>query len=436
MSALLREQPLLLLFVVAALGSLLGSLRVLGFSLGVAAVLFVGLFVSGLDPTLALPDFVPQLGLVMFVYGVGVAGGPAFFASLGRGALKTGAVVMAGLLAAALCTALAGRFLGLSGATLAGLYAGSVTNTPALAAVVEALRSGAAASASEPVVGYSVAYPMGVLGVLLMMYLLRRREAKGGLSSTSAAERLVARTVRVSREDVLGLPVEALRDRERWKVVFGRHARGDHVHGVTDLTVLQPGDLLTVVGSAEEVARVTDCLGEPAAKNLELDRSALDFRRVFVSQPALYGRAVGDVEDEIGQRFGAHVTRIRRGDVDVLPSDDLLLAPGDRVRVLAPRDSLEALAKYFGDSYRAISEVDVLTVGVGIALGLLLGSLQLSPFASLRLSLGTAGGPLVVGLCLGRLVRTGPLTWSMPYRMTGRSRSSMRAGAGFAHPAA
>jgi len=414
LASLLREQPLLLLFVVGAAGSLLGSLRVRGFALGVAAVLFVGLFVSALDPTLSLPDFVPQLGLVLFVYSVGVAGGPAFFSSLGRAALRTGAVVLAGLLVAAAVTVSLGRALGLGGPTIAGLYAGSLTNTPALASVVEALRTRSAGHLSEPVVGYSMAYPMGVLAVLLVMYLLRGREREPGAESTTPAG-LVARTAKISRDEVVGRPAEALLRHEGWRVVFGRHERAGMVEVVSDLTVLERGDLVTVVGASDEVERVVKRLGDAAPVEIELDRSQLDFRRVFVSRKAVLGRAVGDVQREIGRAWGAQITRIRRGDVDVLPSEELLLEPGDRVRVLAPRDRLDALSGYFGDSYRAISEVDVVTVGVGIALGLLLGRVELSPFPGLRLSLGVSGGPLVVGLVLGRLVRTGPLTWSMPY---------------------
>jgi putative transport protein len=152
-----------------------------------------------------------------------------------------------------------------------------------------------------------------------------------------------------------------------------------------------------------------------AAEALELDRSELDFRRVFVSRKEVVGVAVVEVQREIWRTLGAQITRIRRGDVDVLPTDGVVLEPGDRVRVIAPHAKLDAVSAYFGDSYRAISEVDVVTVGVGVALGLLLGRVELSPFAGLRLSLGVAGGPLVMGLVLGRLVRTGPLTWSMPY---------------------
>lgn len=413
MTSLLREQPLLLLFVVGAAGSLLGSLRVRGFALGVAAVLFVGLALSALDPTLALPDIVPQLGLVIFVYSVGVAGGPAFFSSLGRDALRSGAVVLAGLTVAAVVTVALGRALRLGGATIAGLYAGSVTNTPALASVVEALRGAASPRLSDPVVGYSMAYPMGVLAVLLVMHLFRGGARSEPAASASAG--LVTRTARVTRDDVIGRPAEALARHEGWRVVFGRHERDGVDQVVSDLTVLAAGDLVTVVGARDEVDRVVARLGDAAPHAIELDRSQLDFRRVFVSRPAVVGLAVGDVQRELARAWGGQITRIRRGDVDVLPVDGLLLEPGDRVRVLAPRGHLDALSRYFGDSYRAISEVDVVTVGVGIALGLLLGRVELSPLPGLRLSLGVAGGPLVVGLVLGRLVRTGPLTWSMPY---------------------
>lgn len=414
MGALLHEQPLLLLFVVGAAGSLLGSLRVRGFSLGVAAVLFVGLAVSALDATLALPDFVPQLGLVLFVYSVGVSGGPAFFSSLGRDALRTGAVALAGLSTGALLTVLLGRALHLGGATIAGLFAGSLTNTPALASVVEALRARGSAQLSDPVVGYSVAYPMGVLAVLLVMHLFGARSERPSTAPAPSAG-LVTRTARVTADAVIGRPAEALARHAGWAVVFGRIERHGGVEVVGDLTVFERNDRVTVVGAADEVGRVVAALGGAAEAPLELDRSLLDFRRVFVSRAEVVGRAVDDVQREIAQRWGAQITRIRRGDVDVLPREGLVLEPGDRVRVLAPRDSLDALSHHFGDSYRAIAEVDVVTVGIGIALGLLLGRVELSPFPGLRLSLGVAGGPLVVGLVLGRLVRTGGLTWSMPY---------------------
>jgi putative transport protein len=415
--SLLREQPLFLLFMIGALGSLLGSVRILGFSLGVAAVLFVGLAVSAFDATLVLPDFVPQLGLVLFVYGIGLSGGPAFFASLGKGAFKTALVVLAGLLTSAVTIVVGARLLGLSSATMAGLFAGSLTNTPALAGVVEALRGTAdTALQSAPVVAYSVAYPMGVFAVLVTMYLLRGGDLVGSVPApaTSTAA-LVSRAVRVTQPAAIGRPAEALRKLEGWSVVLSRHKRGELVSVVSELTVLQHGDLINMVGSPLELERAIAFIGEPSDVALDRDRSSLDFRRVFVSRPEVVGRRVREIQDQLAREFDAQVTRIRRGDVDVLPSDELRLEPGDRVRVLAPREALEKVSRFFGDSYRAISEVDVVTVGVGIGLGLVLGNVQLSPLPGLKLSLGVAGGPLVVGLVLGRLVRTGPFTWSMPY---------------------
>jgi putative transport protein len=418
MSSLLHEQPLFLLFVVGALGSLLGSLRVRGFALGVAAVLFVGLAFSAHDPTLSLPDFVPQLGLVLFVYSVGVSGGPAFFSSLGRATLRTAAVALAGLGAAAAVTVALGRALRLGGPAIAGLFAGSLTNTPALASIVEALRARGYARLSDPVVAYSMAYPMGVLAVLLLMHLFHARAPRAASASptpTPLSDALVVRTARVTRGEAVGRPAEALARHEGWPVIFGRHARGDVETVVSDLTVLELGDLVTIVGAPADVERVLTCIGEPAPEAIELDRSHLDFRRVFVSRRAVVGRPIIEVQHEIGHIWGAQITRVRRGDVDMLPTAEVVLEPGDRVRVLAPRDALDALSRHFGDSYRAISEVDVVTVGVGIAAGLLLGRVELTPMPGLTLSLGVAGGPLVVGLVLGRLVRTGPLTWSMPY---------------------
>jgi putative transport protein len=252
---------------------------------------------------------------------------------------------------------------------------------------------------------------MGVLAVLLVMHLFRR-PARGAAAPEAAG--LVTRTARVSRDEVCGRPAEALARHEGWRVVFGRHERAGAVAVVSELTVFERDDRVTVVGARGDVERVVAALGV-AAEALELDRRELDFRRVFVSRKAVVGVGLAEVQRELERTLGAQITRIRRGDVDVLPADDEVLEPGDRVRVVAPRAKLDAVSAYFGDSYRAGSEVDVVTVGVGVALGLLLGRVELSPFAGLRLSLGVAGGPLVVGLVLGRLVRTGPFTWSLPY---------------------
>jgi putative transport protein len=146
---------------------------------------------------------------------------------------------------------------------------------------------------------------------------------------------------------------------------------------------------------------------------LELDRSQLDYRRIFVSNPKLAGLPLRDLN--LPQQFGAIVTRVRRGDIEFIPNGDTVLEPGDRVRVVTPRENMEALTKFFGDSYRSLSEVDILSFSLGIALGLLLGLVPVPLPGGVVLKLGFAGGPLVVSLILGAFARTGPLVWTLPY---------------------
>jgi len=418
---ILAGNPLLLLFIVAALGYPLGRIRVAGFNLGVAAVLFVGLGVGAIDPSLRLPDLVYQLGLVIFVYTVGLASGPGFFASFGRRGLRDNLLVLAALLfAAGLTTALA-LGLGIPGPFAAGLFAGGLTNTPALAGLVETLQqSGRAALDNQPVVAYSISYPVGVVGVILAIFIAQRlwrvdygKEARALRDLGASGERLDAATVRITRPDMAERNVQAWLERERWHVLFARFRRGaslDLVHGDT---VLRPGDDVTLVGAADDLSAVVPALGEPSPEHLEFDRARLDVRRIFVSRPEVAGRALRDLG--LLERFGALVTRVRRGDSDLLPSGSMRLELGDRVRVVTRRDRMEAVSRFFGDSYRTLSEIDVLPFGLGIALGLALGLVPWPLPGGLAFRLGFAGGPLVVALVLSAVRRTGPIVWQPPY---------------------
>jgi putative transport protein len=416
----LAANPLVLLFLVAAIGYPIGQVRVRGSSLGVAAVLFVGLGAGALDPRLALPEIVYMLGLAIFVYTVGLANGRAFVATLRRDGVRQGAMVVGVLLFATALTAALARLLHLDAAIASGLFAGSLTNTPALAAAIETLKQiGFAGELSSPVVAYSIAYPMGVVGVILAV-LLGLRVFRADLAGEGArlAERgaanepLANATVHVTH-DVGALTVEELVRGLRWRVIFGRLQRDGLMALVTHETRLRAGDLVTVVGTASELARVAARLGDTACAEIDLDRSEFDLRRVFVSNAEVAARPLRELELE--RRFGAVVTRVRRGDVELLPSDDMKLEMGDRVRILAPARRLAEVAAFFGDSYRAASEVDVLTFGLGLALGLLLGALPLPLPGGAHISLGFAGGPLIVALVLGTLERTGPLLWNLPW---------------------
>lgn len=411
---LLRESPLLLLFVVSSLGFVVGRLRVLGFSLGVAAVLFVGLGFGAFDGELRLPEIVQQLGLAIFVYTIGVGSGAGFFASLKRRGLRDLSIVSGAIGVSALLSIAIGRLLGLDASSAAGLFAGSLTNTPALAAVVELLGSTGATDAakSAPVVAYSLAYPASVLVVLLVLFASRRLPAREPTpSKRPPSGELTSATVKV-RAGVEGRAID-LSHGQGYAVVFGRRKRDGRLSVVGEETSLAPDDLVTIIGHERDVRAAVAALGDESPDRLDLDRTSLDFRRVFVSRAEACGVPLHELR--LPARFGAIITRVRRGDVDLLPSAATVLELGDRVRVVAPRDRLGAVAKFLGDSYRALAEIDVLTFGLGIALGLLLGAVSVPLPGGGAFKLGLAGGPLVVGLLLGRIGRTGPLFWTLPY---------------------
>jgi putative transport protein len=422
---LLIAYPLLLLFVVASLGYPLGKLRFAGTSLGVAAVLFVGLAIGALDPALKLPAIISELGLVIFVYTIGLSSGPGFFAALRRKGLRDNALVLGVLLVAAALTLGFALAFDLSPAVAAGLFAGSLTNTPALAGVIERIRAGAPAElaeqlAAEPVVGYSVAYPLGVVGVLLTITLFQRlwkidyaAELRQVREPGIAQGLLENRTIVVTRSDIGAQPLFALVQAQGWDVIVGRYRHQGQTRLADTSTYLAPGDLVSLIGSPEEVERAMHHLGEASREQLELDRSRLDYRRIFVSSPKVAGRKLGELN--LPQLFGAVVTRVRRGDIELLPHGDTVLELGDRVRVVAPRANMQAVTRFFGDSYKALSEIDVMSFSLGITLGILVGLIPIPLPGGLTLRLGFAGGPLLVALLLGKLERTGPVVWTLPY---------------------
>ncbi len=422
MIELLVENPLLLLMVVTAIGYAIGRITIKGSSLGVAAVLFVGLAVGAVDPRLALPEAIYLLGLVTFVYTVGLSSGPGFFASFTPRGLRDNLFILAMLLVAGGLAAGANLVLGMAPTVAAGIFAGSLTNTPALAGVLDALRTQGAADAvlSEPVVGYSVAYPMGVLGMILVVSLCQRwwrvdytRENERLRGFNLVEQHIYNRTVRVTNPAVVGVAMQKLALAQAWGVVLTRVKREDATFLVDGDTQLAQGDLVNVLGAPDRVNEATAAMGEPTDEHLEFDRTHYDYRRVFVSNPAVVGRKLSELR--LPERYGAIVTRVRQGDIDLLADGHTVLELGDRVRVVAPRTRLAELSTLFGDSYKGLSEINLVSLGLGLSLGLLIGLIPIRLPGGITLTLGYAGGPLLVALVLGALRRTGPVVWTLSY---------------------
>ncbi len=419
------RSPLLLLFTVMAIGYGIGEIRIKSFKLGVAAVLFVGLGFGALSPELEVPQFIVFMGLAIFVYTVGLSSAPSFFASFQRNGLRdiyfaTGTILLSAGLAYAI-----GVWLNFDPATTGGLYAGASTNTPALAGLLDAIQKnipleGQDAISQQAVVGYSLAYPLGVLGVMLGLFVLQRlmkidygEEYRSLQKDYPLGEKLLSRTFRVEHPDMAGRTLREFRQHHHTGVAFGRMRH----EGETYLTTWdsQPaiGDLIVLVGSQEAIEETAKHVGPPADGQLSHDRSVFDVRRIFVSNEEIAGKTIASLN--LQERFNVLITRVQRGDMDLLASGDTVLELGDRILLVAHRKDLPEVFRVFGNSYEALSKVNLLSFGMGITLGLLLGMITFELPGGYSFSLGFAGGPLIVALILGQLRRTGPIVWTLPY---------------------
>lgn len=406
----LAANPILTLFVVIGLGYLVGEVSLFGFKFGVAGVLFVGLAAGSLGPAIALPEFVSSLGLIIFVYTVGIHSGPAFFASFRRQGYRDSLFAVGVIGFGAGLAWMLSKTLALSPARAAGLFCGALTNTPALAAVRE--RIGDAAASDQPVVAYSIAYPIGVIGVLICFQLFRRFGRPEAQPAEEVPE-IQVRDFRVRNPGVIGRTVaDVLRLHKELGFVISRIQHAGQVDLAKSGTLLAEGDIVAVVGDDVAMERAEQIFGERSPTEIVKDRSRLDYRRVFVSSKDVVGKRLRDLD--LQNTLGATVTRLRRGDVDVVPSPDTRLEFGDRVRVLTHRENFANVARFFGDSIRGTAEADFGSVAIGMVLGALVGMMPVPLPGGSVVRLGLAGGPLLVALALGKIERSGRITWVIP----------------------
>lgn len=406
----LLANPTLCLFLVIGLGYLFGSVSWRGFSLGVAAVLFVGLAVGAWQPgRFELPPVVSTLGLALFVYTMGLASGPGAVAAIRRQGLQLTLGIAAVLAVTALVAVLATRVLQLDPGQAAGAFCGALTNTPALAAQLERL-SGHPDEAARiaPALGYALTYPFGVGGLLLLMagFAARPSVRAEQQDLSQAHPDVVNLTYRITTKKPNGNFLEADWVREATGMVVSRRRRGSEQQVATGDMVLEPGDLVAVVGTAEQHEQFGAVLGEVSTEHLEQVSREVVYARFFMSNREWIERTLG----ELPLSPDVVVTRVRRADVEIPATPNFRLQWGDVVRVVMPADKSPQVERLFGDSMSTVAHTDFMPMALGMVLGVLVGSVPL-PFGG---ELGVAGGALLVGLALGYLGRTGPIIWTMP----------------------
>jgi putative transport protein len=420
------ENPILLLFIVAGIGYGVGSIQLRGSGLGVAAVLFVGLIFGSLSPELQIPEIIIFIGLSIFVYTVGLSSGPSFFSLFRQRGSRDLVFIFIMLTFSASVTVLLYFLFGLEASTAAGLFAGSTTNTPALAGLLDQISNTGMtpelkkASSEAGVIGYSLSYPMGVLGPMLAILLAQRilkinysKEEKELRNEYPVRQDICSITVAIKNEEIVGVPVRDLKQKYNWAVTFGRMERDGEVRLINWDTRFKVGDKAAFVGDRDEVESVASLLGDILPYKLSFDQTEYETNLFFVSNNKIAGQQLSTLN--LDEKYAAKITRVTRGDIDSLANSNTVLELGDRVRVLGRRQDMERIAKLFGNSYEELSRINLLSFGLGMALGLMLGMITFELPGGLTFKLGYAGGPVIVGLILGGLRRTGPINWSLPY---------------------
>lgn len=420
------DNPILMLFAVVGLGFWLGRIKVRGVSLGVAAVLFMGLAVGGTSEELHVPESMVFLGLTIFIYTIGLSSGPSFFATFRKRGLKDAYFVMGSLAFSGLLVVGAHYLFNFSATTSSGIFAGSNTNTPALAGLIDAIRSLGETPANikswseNAVVGYSLTYPLGILGGILAIHFLSRwlkidfnKEADELQEEYPMKQDIVSELVVVTNSTFNHISIRDIKRMNNWKVVFGRIERGNEVLLTNWDSQIIEGDRVAVIGRMEEVAAVIEAFGEAIPYDVPSNQSEYETKRIFVSNPKISGEKLATLN--LAEKFSAIVTRIRRGDVDIVANGDTVIELGDQVIFIARRRDVPKIREFFGDSYEELGKINLLSFGLGMALGLLLGMVSFELPGGIEFKLGFAGGPIVIALILGNLRRTGPIVWSLPY---------------------
>jgi putative transport protein len=400
---IIGTQPILTIFLAIGLGYLVGQISIGGFSLGVGAVLFVGLALGAFAPKAQIIGPIGLTGLIMFLYGIGILYGQQFFEGMRGAGRKYNLLALIACLAGLLVALGLGHAYGLKLGHTLGIYAGSMTSTATLQAALDVMHN------KEPSIGYSISYPFGVIGPILCIYFMTRmlrpkfpaKAQRFHMGEISLGEQFGGRNLDEVASDLPG----------GVQVTMVRKG-GQNIVPAGDV-MLSPGDGLLVIAERE------DAIGEAAARLGKLepgrivkDRADLDYIRVFVGKANVVGVPLAHLPLPAG--FPVHLLHVRRYDADLVPAPDLTLEFGDRVGVLMPPERKEEVRKYFGDTVKATAEFSYVSLGIGMVLGVLLGLIPIPIPGIGVVTLGIGGGPLIVALMLGKFRRTGPMLWVMP----------------------
>ena len=410
-------QTLIIYSAIIVLGMLLGKIKIKGVSLGVTFVLFVGILAGHLGFTInaEVLNFLKNFGLILFIFTIGLQVGPGFFSSFKTSGLKLNGLTLGViLLDIALTVGLVFIFADVVDAPImVGIMTGSVTSTPALGAAQEALQqlssTGALQGEVPPIsLGYAVAYPMGVLGIILSMMLLKvifrvdtKVEESKLETKQESHEKPDILTFRITNLNIDGITLAELKHSFGHEFVATRMLADDHVFIPHANTELHTGNLILVVTRHANARLLQQLLGEEVQYEWKDDDSTMVSRRIVVTRDSVNGKTIGQLH--LRSAYNVNITRVERAGISLLAQPDLVLQMGDRVMVVGPLDNIKKAETMLGNTLKKLNDPHIITIFLGILVGILVGSIPIYfPNMPMPVRLGLAGGPLIVAILLGR----------------------------------
>ncbi|HCM5778263.1 TPA: putative transporter [Klebsiella variicola subsp. variicola] len=417
------------LALVAVVGLWIGNVKIRGVGFGIGGVLFggiiVGHFVDQAGVALSSPmlHFIQEYGLILFVYTIGIQVGPGFFASLRVSGLRLNLFAILIVILGGLVTAVLHKLFNIPLPVVLGIFSGAVTNTPALGAGQQILRDlGVPFEVVDQMgMSYAMAYPFGICGILLTMWLVRlffrinvEKEAQRfEESSGNGHANLHTINVRVENPNLNQMAIQDVPMLNSDNIVCSRLKRGELLMVPAPGTLIQAGDLLHLVGRPEDLHNAQLVIGQEVATSLSTRGTDLKVERVVVTNEKVLGKKIRDLH--VKQRYDVVISRLNRAGVELVASSSASLQFGDILNLVGRQEAIDAVAAELGNAQQKLQQVQMLPVFIGIGLGVLLGSIPLFiPGFPAALKLGLAGGPLIMALILGRIGSIGKLYWFMP----------------------
>jgi putative transport protein len=418
---------ILLVSLVAVVGLGFASIKIRGVGLGVTGVLFAGLIFGhfGFHLEHHTMEFLREFGLILFVFTIGLQIGPGFFASLRDQGLVLNSLAAAIVIGGGVLTAIFAKIFGIAFGAAAGLFSGATTNTPSLGAAQQTLigMNVDEALSGIPALSYAVAYPLGIVGIIVSMILVRvlfRLDVKGEVaqfekSQRSGGQPIERLNLRVDNANLDGLRIDAIPGLHETGVTVSRlKRRGEsEVRVATGASVIHTGDTLLTVGTAPHLESFQRIVGTRSDEDLMKAPGQVTFKRVIVTNKPVLGKTVRQLGLEA--KHGVSVTRLQRGGVEMMATADVRLQFGDVLIIVGDARALEHVADELGNSPKQLGETNFIPVFFGIVLGIIAGSLPIAlPGLPVPVRLGLAGGPLVLAILLARVGNIGGLVWYMP----------------------